>query len=184
MIILLLRNAFKLEIEKLIPNLNNKTNYVVHYEYLKLYQSLGLKITKIHRGIKFKESAWLEEYINLNTELRTKAKQSENNFEVDLFKLMNNSVFGKTLENFKNRVNIRSISSDKVAQKLAAKPNFDRCTIFDENLIAVYMKKRKLYFIKPAYLDLSKSLMYDFHFNYIKTKYGDNAKLLFPTLTL
>ena len=63
-------------VEKLISDLNNKTNYVVHYENLKLYESLGLKITKIHRGINFKESAWLEEYINLNTKLRTKAKQS------------------------------------------------------------------------------------------------------------
>ena len=70
-------------VEKLIPNLNNKTNYVVHYEHLKLYESLGLKITKIHIGIKFKESAWLDEYINLNTRLRIEAKQSGNNFEVD-----------------------------------------------------------------------------------------------------
>ena len=97
---------------------------------------------------------------------------------------MNNSVFGKRLENMRNRVNIRLISSNKVAQKLAAKPNYDRCTIFDETLIAVHMKKTKLYFNKPVYLgmiilDLSKSLMYDFKYNYIKTKYGDNAKLLF-----
>ena len=75
-------------------------------------------------------------------------------------------------------------SSDKVAQKLAAKPNYDQCTIFDENLIAVHMKNTKHYFNKPVYLgmsilDLSKSLMYNFHYNYIKTKYGDNAKLLF-----
>ena len=61
-------------IDKLIPNLNNKTNYVVHYENLKLYESLGLKITKIYRGIKFKESAWLEEYINKNTRRRIEAK--------------------------------------------------------------------------------------------------------------
>ena len=97
---------------------------------------------------------------------------------------MNNSVFGKTLENIRNRVDIRLISSDKVAQKLAAKPNYDYCTIFDENLIAVHMKKTKLYFNKPVYLgmiilDLSKSLMYNFHYNYIKTKYGDKVKLLF-----
>ena len=65
---------------KLIPNLNNKTNYVVHYENLKLYKSLGLKITTIHRGIKFKESVWLVEYINLNTKLRIEAKQSGNDF--------------------------------------------------------------------------------------------------------
>ena len=73
------------------------------------------------------------------------------------------------------------ITSDKVVQKLAAKPNYDRCTIFDENLFVVHMKKTKLHFNKPVYLgmsifDLSKSLMYDFH--YIKIKYGDKAKLL------
>ena len=77
----------------------------------------------------------LEEYINLNTKLRIEAKQSGNNFKVDFFKLMNNSFFGKTIENIRNRVNIRLISSDKVAQKLAAKPNYDHCTIFDENLL-------------------------------------------------
>ena len=78
-------------VEKLIPNSNNKTNYVVHYEHLKLYESLGLKITKIYSGIKFEESAWLEEYINLNTRLRIEAKQSGNNFEVDFFQ--NNEQF-------------------------------------------------------------------------------------------
>ena len=95
---------------------------------------------------------------------------------------MNNSIFGITLENIRNRVDIRLITSDKVAQKPAAKPNYDRCTIFDANLIAVHMQKTKLHFSKPVYLgmsilDLSKSLVYDFH--YIKTKYGDKAKLLF-----
>ena len=140
------------KVEKLIPSLNSKTNYVVHYENLKLYQSLVLKITNIHRGIKFEESTWLEQYINLNTKLRTKVKQSGNNFEVDFFKLINKSVFGKTLENIINRVDIRLISSDKVIQKLAAKPNFDRCTIFDKNLIAVHMKKTKLYLISQSIL--------------------------------
>ena len=102
---------------------------------------------------------------------------------------MNNFVFGKTLENTRNSVDIRLISSDKVALKLAAKPNYDRCTIFDENLIAVHMMKTKLYFNKPVYLgmiilDMSKSLMYDFQYNYIKTKYGDKAKLLFTEYRL
>ena len=91
---------------------------------------------------------------------------------------------GKTLANIRNRVDIRLTTSDKVAQKLATKPNYDRCTIFDENVIAVHMKKTKLYFNKPVYLgmsilNLSKSLMYDFHYKYIKSKYGDKAKLLF-----
>ena len=74
-------------VEKLFPNLNNKTNYVVHYENLKLYESLGLKLKKIDRGIKFEESAWLEEYINVNTKLRIEAKQSGNKFEVDYFQI-------------------------------------------------------------------------------------------------
>ena len=139
--------------------------------------------------MKFEESAWLEEYIYLNTKLRTKAKKPGNNFEVDFFKLMNNSVFGKTLENIRNRVDIRLISSNKVAHKLATKPNFDRCTIFDENLIAFHIKKTKHYFNKPVYLgvstlDLSKYLMYDFHYNYIKTKYGITPNYFSPTLTL
>ena len=124
----------------------------MHYENLKLCESLGLNITKIHRGINFKESAWLEEYINLNTRLRIEAKQSEINFEVDFFKLMNNSFFGEILENIRNRVDIRLITSDKVAQKLAAKPNYDHCTIFDENLIAVHMKKTKLTLISQSIL--------------------------------
>ena len=87
-----------------------------------MYERLGLKITKIHRGIKFEERAWLKEYVDLNTELRTKAK---NNFEKDFFKLMNNSVFGKTIENIENRVDIKLVTDKEKARKLAAKPNYD-----------------------------------------------------------
>ena len=168
-------------IEKLIPNLNNKTRYVVHHEALKLYETLGLKITKIHRGIKFHESAWLKQYIDLNTCLRAKAT---NDFEKDFFKLMNNSVFGKTMENIRNRQDIKLVNDEKKAKKLAAKPNYKHCTVFDENLVAMHMKKTKLVFNKPIYLgacilDLSKTLMYDFHYTYMKPKYGADAKLLF-----
>ena len=167
--------------KKLIPNLWNKKNYVIHYENLKQCLNLGLKITNIHRGIKFKESQWLKKYIALNTDLRTKAR---NEFEKDFFKLMNNSVFGKTMENIRNRVNIKLVTDKIKAEKLAAKPNFKHCNIFNENLIAIHMKKTNLTFDKPVYLgmsilDLSKTLMFDFHYNYIKTKYGDKAKLLF-----
>jgi len=102
---------------------------------------MGLKITKIHRGIRFNERPWLKQYIDLNTELRTK---STNDFEKDFFKLMNNSVFGKTMENIENHVDIRLACDEKEAIKLAAKTNYDIFTIFDENLIAVHMKRRKL----------------------------------------
>ena len=105
-----------------MPNLRNKDKYVIHYENLKLYESLGLKITKIQRGIKFEESAWLKQYIDLNTKLRT---ESKNDFEKDFLKLMNNSAFGKTMENIEKRVDVRLITSEERAKKLAAKPNYD-----------------------------------------------------------
>ena len=167
-------------VNKLTPNLNNKTKYVLHHRNLGLYLSLGMKLTKIHRIIEFKQSKWLAPYIALNTNLRTKAN---NNFEKDFFKLMNNSVFGKTMENIRNRKNIQLVTSKKSALKLIAKPNFKHRTIFTENLIAIHMGKTRLIFDKPVYvgmciLDVSKTLMYDFHYNYIKKKYEEKALLL------
>ena len=169
------------KVEKLIPNLNDKKNYITYYENLKLYEKLGLKITRIHRGVKFEESDWMKPYIDLNTRLRTEAK---NDFEKDFFKLLNNSVFGKTMENIRSRVNVTLVNSRKKAKTLTAKPNFKKCTIFSENLCAIHMGKTQIYFNKPVYLgmcilDISKTAMYDFHYNYIKPKYNDKAKLLF-----
>ena len=171
----------KNRVEKLIPNLRNKTNYVIHYKNLIQCLKAGMKLTKIHRGIKFIESDWMKPYIEKNTNLRTKAK---NNFEKDFFKLMNNSVFGKTMENIRNRVDVKLVNTEEKLRKLVAKPNFRSQKIFSENLISVHMKKTSLTMNKPVYLgmcilDLSKTIMYDFHYNYIKPKYGDKAKLLF-----
>ncbi|XP_065654646.1 uncharacterized protein LOC136081272 [Hydra vulgaris] len=168
------------KVEKLVPNLNNKKKYIVHYENLKLYERLGLKITKMYRGIKF-ERAWLNEYIELNTNLRMKAT---NDFEKEFFKLMNNSVFGKTMENIENRVNVRLITNRDEAVKLASRPNYESRTIFDENLIAIHMKRIKLMYKKPIYLgmcilDLSETQMYEFHYYYIMKNYVDRAKSLF-----
>ena len=168
-------------VEKLIPNLRNKTKYVIHYKNLIQCLKAGLKLKKIHRGIKFIESEWMKPYIEMNTNLRTQAK---NNFEKDFFKLMNNSVFGKTMENIRNRVNVKLVNTEEKFKKLSAKPNYKGCKIFNENLISVHMKKTSLTMNKPVYLgmcilDLSKTIMYDFHYNYIKPKYGEKAKLLF-----
>ena len=172
----------KNRVEKLIPNLRDKTKYVIHYKNLIHCLKAGLKLKKIHRGIKFKESEWMKPYIKMNTNLRTKAK---NNFEKDFFKLMNNSVFGKTMENIRNRVNVKLVNTQERLRKLVAKPNLKSPPkIFSENLVSVHLKKTSLTMNKPVYLgmcilDLSKTIMYDFHYNYIKLKYGVKAKLLF-----
>ena len=151
-------------VEKLIPNLRDKKKYVLHYKNLIQCLRLGMK-----------------PYIDMNTELRTKAK---NNFEKDHYKLMNNSVFGKTMENIRNRVNVKLVNNEEKARKLISKPNYNSCKIFSENLISVHMKKTRLLMNKPVYLgacilDLSKTIMYDFHYKYIKPMYKDKAKLLF-----
>ena len=168
-------------VKKLIPNLRHKNNYVIHYKALMQCIRLGMKLKKIHRGIKFVESAFLKPYIDKNTELRT---QAENDFEKDFFKLMNNAVFGKTMENIRNRVNVKLVSSGDQLKKEIAKPNYESRKIFNENLVSVHLKTISLTMNKPVYLgmsilDLSKIIMYDFHYEYIKPKYGDKAKLLF-----
>ena len=112
---------------------------------------MGLKIKKIHQGIKFREEPWMKSYIEKYTKLRMSGK---NAFEKDFFKLMNNSVFGKTMENIRNRVDVRLVNDRKKAEKLVAKPSFKHWTIFDENLIAVHMKRAKLKFNKPVYYSL------------------------------
>ena len=169
------------QVHKLIPTLKNKEKYVLHYRNLQLYLNLGLKLTKVHRVLEFDQSPWLKQYIDFNTEKR---KHAKNSFEKDFFKLMNNSVFGKTMENLRKRVDVRLVTNEKKLLKLASKPTYVSSKIFNENLVAVHKIKETLTLNKPAYvgmciLDLSKTLMYDFHYNYIKKKYGDKARLLF-----
>ena len=168
-------------VSKLIPTLSNKEKCVLHYRNLQLYLDLGLKINKVHRVLEFNQSPWLKQYINFNTEKRTQAK---NSFEKDFFKLMNNSVFGKTMENLRKRVDVRLITDEKKLLKMVSKPTYVSSKIFNENLVAVHKIKETLTLNRPAYvgmciLDLSKTLMYNFHYKYIKNKYGNKAKLLF-----
>ena len=169
------------KVEKFIPNFRDKKKYVVHHSILKTYLDLGLKIKNIWRGVMYKESTWLRDYIVLNTELRKKAK---NTFEKDLFKLMNNSIFGKTMENIRKRVNIKLTNDKEKAERYSCKINYKSSTIFDENLIAVNMRKKSIYFDKPLYvgqavLDLSREDMYNFHYNYMIDKYGNDCKMLY-----
>ena len=168
-------------VEKLVPNLQRKENYVVHYEALRTYIKYGIKVTKVHRGIVFHDSTWMKPYIMKNTTLRMKAN---NKFEKDFFKLMNNSVFGKTMENVRKYVDIKLVRDGKQASKLINKPNFKGRTIFTPNLVAIHMGRMKVSMNKPKYLgmsilDISKTLMYEFHYGYMKPKYGERIKLLF-----
>lgn len=173
--------------KKLIPNLNNKYNYVIHYRNLKQCLKNGLRLIKIHRILKFNQSPWLKSYIDLNTRMRSLASSD---FEKDFFKLMNNSVFGKTMENVMKRVNVKLLShwenrgKCQGVQSLIAKPEFHSLSIFSESLAAVQLKKTRIFYNKPIYLgfcilDLSKTLMYQFHYNYMKCKYQENLKLLY-----
>ena len=166
---------------KLIPTLSNKEKYVLHYRNLQLYIDLGLKVSKVHRVLEFNQSPWLKQYIAFNTEKR---KDAKNAFEKEFFKLMNNSVFGKTMENIRKRVDVRLVTDEKKPLKLTSTPTYVSCKIFNENLVAVHKIKETITLNRPAYvgmsiLDLSKTLMYDFHYKYIKKNYGEKATLLF-----
>ena len=179
-----LREKFKMgssKTPKLVPNLNDKTKYVVHYRNLKLYLSLGLKLRKIHRVIEFNQEPWMKCYIDFNTSRR---REATNDFEKGFFKLMNNSVFGKTMENLRKRVDVKLCNDIEQRNKLVSRPRFKSMKIFNDHLVAIELRKKNLTLNRPIYcgftiLDNSKTLMYDFHYNYIKQKYGPNAKLLF-----
>ena len=145
--------------EKLIPTLDNKEKYVLTYRNLQLYLELGLKLTKIHRALEFNQSPWMKKYIDFNTNKRRDAK---NSFEKDFFKLMNNSVFGKTMENVRKRVNVHLVSNGSKLVKLASKPNYVKSSIINKDLVAVNSKKQTIILNKPIYvgmciLDLSKT---------------------------
>ena len=109
------------QVAKLIQRLASKKNYALHYRNLQLYLSLGLKLKKVHRVLEFDQSPWLAQYINSNTQKRMNAK---NAFENDFFKLLNNSVFGKTMENIRKRVDVRLVTDQKKLSKLVRKPTF------------------------------------------------------------
>ena len=156
-------------VEKLIPNLYYKRKYIVHTRALKQALDHGLVLERIHRCVEFKQSPWMKEYIDFNTRLRTSAK---NDFEKDFYKLMNNSVFGKTMENIRDYL------------KTVMKPNFKSGTLLGPNLMGCEMGKIKVVMNKPVYLgqailDLSKLIMYEFHYDYMLPKYGDNIKLCY-----
>ena len=166
---------------KLVCNLYDKKKYVVHINSLKQALNHGLKLKKIHRIIEFNQEAWLNSYIDMNTELRKLAK---NDLEKDLFKLMNNSVFGKTMENIRKHRDTKLVTTDKKRNKLVSEPNYHTINLISEDLSIIEMKKTKVKMNKPIYLglsimEISKTLMYEFWYDYMKPKYNDNVKLCY-----
>ena len=167
--------------KKLSCNLSNKKKYVIHVNSLKQALNHGLKLKKIYRVIEFNQKELLKPYIDMNTELRKAAK---NDFEKDLFKLMNNSVFGKTMENIRKHRGIKLVKTDKRRNKLVSEPNYRTINLISEDLPIIKMKKAKVKMNKPIYLDLSilaisKTLMYGFWYDYIKPKYDNDVKLCY-----
>ena len=158
-----------------------KKNYVVHIRSLKQALNHGLILKKVHRVILLNQEAWLKSYFDMNTELR---KQAKNDFGKEFFKLMNNSVFGKTMENVRKHRDIKLVTTDKRRNQLLSEPNYHTTKWFSENLLAIEMKKTKVKMNKPVYLglsilEISKTLMYEFWYDYMKPKYGDNVKLCY-----
>ena len=128
------------KVEKLICSIEDKEKYAIHIRALKQALNHGLKLKKVHRVIQFNQKAWLKPYIDMNTKLR---KDAKNEFEKDFFKLMNNSVFGKTMENVRNHRDIKLVTSDKRRKRLVLEPNYHSHKKFSEHLMAIEIKKDK-----------------------------------------
>ena len=168
--------------KKLLLDLLRKKNYKVYYKNLEYYMQLGIKVDKVHKILTFDERPFLKEYIYLNTELR---KNSKNDLEKDLFKLMNNAVFGKSMENVLNKSNIKLINNDpEKLLKLIKEPNFEHIHKISDKQVLVQSKPVKTKFNKPIYLgacilETRKLHMYKFFYYYLKVKYGDNVNLIY-----
>ena len=167
---------------KLVQTLLPKQKYVIHFKTLQRYIQLGMQVTKIHRVLSFDQSTFMASYIDMNTKLRAAAT---NDFEKDFLKLMNNSLFGKTMENLRKRVNINLVTREDKLMKLVACPSYQSFKILSEGLVAVERKKVNLILNRPIYigmtvLDLSKELMYEFYYEVLQPQHGiENLKLLF-----
>ena len=145
-------------VEKMVPNLRDKKNYIIHIQALNQVLQHGLRLDRIHQAIEFYQSPWLKTNIDFNTQLRTAAT---NDFEKDFFKLMNSSVFGKAMENIRKHRNIKLVTTEEKYHHTVMKPNFESGVLFGENLMGCEMGKIKVVMNKPVYLsqailDLSK----------------------------
>ena len=160
------------DINKLTPNLMSKKNYIVYYRNLKCYISRGLISKKVHKILEFKQSAWMKPYIDFNTQKR---KEATNEEDKNQFKLLNNALHGKTMENMRERIKIRIIKNEKDIKKHAPSSACINCDYHDKRLIVIHEKKEHVTLNKPIYvgntvLELRKLEMYKFSCDVVKKK--------------
>ena len=166
---------------KLLTTLRDKHRYIVHYRAFQLYVQLGLKVAHIHHGIMFDQSPYMKDYVDLNSKKRSEAT---NNFDSNFFKLMVNSLYGKSLQRPDNKTKTHLVTNSKYCQRLVAKPTFKSLTPIHSKLVGINMKYPVISIEKPSYigmciLDHAKTVMYHFHYNVIRKFYGDRCSLLF-----
>ena len=147
---------------------------------LLIYIIHGLILKKVHRVIKFNQKAWLKPYVNVNTKQNKVKQKAKNNLEKDFFKMMNNAVFGKTMENVRKHKNIKLVTAERRRNYLASEQNYHTTKFFIEKLLAIQMIKTEILINKSVYvglsiLDLSKTVTYQFWYDCVKPKYGENA---------
>ena len=167
--------------KKLILNVNDKSNYVLHINILRYYLKQGLKLKKVNRVIEFKQKQWLKPWIDFNTDKR---KQATSDFEKDMYKLMNNAVYGKTMENVREHINFELVDTPERFQKCVNNPTYKHRHIINENLVGVEKLKETVKLNKPIYvgmsiLDLSKLHMYSFYYDVLKQRYKENINLIY-----
>ena len=166
---------------KLVLNQMDKINYVVHIKALQFYLKKGMKLKTVHRGVKFQQRQWLKPWIDFNT---GKRKEGKSDFEKDMFKLMNNAVYGKTMENVRNHIDFELVATQERIQKCINNPNYKGCNIINEELAGVEKTKAVLKLNKPIFLgmtilDLSKVHMYSFYYDVLKARYKDDIRLIY-----
>ena len=166
---------------KLVCNFYDKNNYVVQIRSLKQVLDLGLILKKVYTVVQFNQEAWLKEYIDMNTELRKKATNDFQKISLSQWIIL---IFGKTMENVRKQRDIKLVTTDKRRNQLVSEPNYHTSKWFSDNLLAIEMKETKVKMNKPVYLglsilEISKTLIYGFWYDYMKRKYDNNVKLCY-----
>ena len=160
---------------KLLATLRDKSKYIAHYTILQQAESLGLVVTKVYRAVQFKQTAYLKDYVNLNTRLR---QQATTDFHKDLFKLFSNVIYGKSLQAEKNKLNVKVITDPAAFLRETSKVTYVGFNLVNENMAIINLAKRQVTLKRPIYLgqsvlDVSKRIMYDLYYNLLKDTFTD-----------